>query len=254
VSDAGHRLAQRLARPRSGGRADADRRIRARRSARGSKQLAVFAGSSVRSSPAREDVTGRSHLRGVWVSAGAESARRAVAGTSNIQPDRQLTTGGLTPAQRGALHSSVSESDATSAPSSRAAAASVSGSMSVTVSLALRNMGRSRPPRRPPTWLRNRSPFLPCTADPRRSTLHPPPTRPTAACQPGRRGAGLHRHVVRHELGARQGVSLDDDSHSCHSGEGRDVALLGSEFVTRSPSRSCAQVRQHSHHPPVEVG
>lgn len=81
----------------------------------------------------------------------AWSGRRDSPAIFDVQPDRLLITGGLTRAQRGPPRSSVSESDATSSPSSRAAAASISGSASRSPAArgSLSKEDRSAPPSSP---------------------------------------------------------------------------------------------------------
>jgi hypothetical protein len=104
-------------------------------------------------------------------------------------PDRQVIAGGLTRAHRGPPRSSVSEIDATSAPSVRVAAASSSGSMSPIMSLARRNMAKDpSAPTSPHVRYRNRSPFLPWTAGPRKSPSYLTSSAHTgAAVSPGTR-------------------------------------------------------------------
>ena len=184
---------------------------------------------------------------------------RIPAGTSRTQPIRQLTTGGLTRAQRGQPRSSVNESEATSTPSSRAAAASSSGSMSPTISLARRNMAKivctDVAPREveesfASLAMYGRAAQVHATVRNDGAHLHFPACAVgVASHQPDGVVADLDRdmnvvqhHAVGHELGARKIVSLDDYSHRVpfwrRAMKRRIGAMLNSGWVSPPSSRT----------------
>ena len=156
----------------------------------------------------------------------------------------------------------VNESDATRMASSRATAASISGSMSLTMSLARRNIAKRTvctdvAPREVeeslPSLAVHRRP-----ADVRTDGADVDlPARPVsvASHQSGRLLADLDRdvhvaqqHAVRHELGARQIVSLDDDSHRLpFSRRTRSAAAI----VDTAPVRPMGRRRPHRRPPPT---
>ena len=141
----------------------------------------------------------------------------------SAQPDRQVIAGGLTRAQRGPPCSSVSEIDADEwrRTGSRRPAAGIE---SLIMSLARRNMAKDpSAPTSPHVRYRNRSPFLPWTAGPRRSTT------------PSRRRAGPRppSERCRRRRGRRR-------SGACPPGSRRARYCSGTASETNwTPGRSC---------------